>query len=102
MSYLKDIIDKYAGEPRVYNRYHGDAPIGSIDIGRSGPWGNPFVIGPDGNRDEVCDKFDAWIERPEQKALREHAKQLLRGRNLVCFCKPKRCHGDTWLRIANA
>ena len=28
-------------------------------------------------------------------------KENLEGKDLVCFCKPKRCHGDTLLRIAN-
>jgi hypothetical protein len=26
----------------------------------------------------------------------------LRGRNLLCFCAPKACHGDLLLRLANA
>ena len=26
----------------------------------------------------------------------------LRGRNLVCFCGPRACHGDLLLRLANA
>jgi hypothetical protein len=26
----------------------------------------------------------------------------LRGRDLVCFCAPRPCHGDLLLRLANA
>jgi hypothetical protein len=33
--------------------------------------------------------------------LAERARKELKGRNLVCFCHPLLCHGDTWLAIAN-
>lgn len=91
-------------EPRVLNMrsISPQARANAVYIGRGGPWGNPFVIGVDGDRDEVCDKFDAWIKQPEQQTLRERAKVILAGRDLVCYCEPERCHGRTWLRIANA
>lgn len=31
-------------------------------IGRGSVYGNPFVIGKDGDRDQVCDKFEEMIE----------------------------------------
>ncbi len=32
----------------------------------------------------------------------EAARSLLRGRDVACWCKAdERCHGDTWLEIAN-
>lgn len=85
--------------PKVYNKYHHDAPAGAVYIGRGSPYGNKFRIGPYATRDEVCDKFEAMVEaNPELKArfIRE-----LRDKDLVCFCAPKRCHGDYLLRIAN-
>src|ERR1039457_3560750 len=85
--------------PKVFNKNHGDAPKDAVYIGRGSPWGNSFVIGVDGDRDEVCDLFAASVEkRPKFKAW---VKRTLRGRDLVCFCKPLRCHGDTFLKIAN-
>ena len=41
----------------VLNKHKVGMPAGAIYIGRGSPWGNPFVIGEHGTRDEVCDKF---------------------------------------------
>ncbi len=85
--------------PKVHNRHHGTAPPDAVYIGRGTPWGNTFVIGEDGDRDEVCDKYEAKVERtPGMKA---RIRQELKGRDLVCSCKPKRCHGDYLLKVAN-
>lgn len=77
--------------PRVHNKYHNTAPSDAVYIGRGSPWGNPFVIGIHGNRDEVCDRFEAEI-------LPTLDLSALRGKHLICFCKPARCHGDSILR----
>lgn len=84
---------------RVYNKYHGDAPKGAVYIGRPSPWGNPFTIGKDGTRDEVLAKYRKWLRG--QPMLVERIEKELRGKDLVCFCKPASCHGDTLLEIAN-
>lgn len=81
--------------PAVYNKYAKDVPPGAASIMRGTPYGNPFVIGPDGDRDEVCDKF-------ERDVLPGLDVSDLRGKDLVCCCKPKRCHGDSILRKANS
>ena len=86
--------------PSVFNRYHKNAPEGSVYIGRGSPWGNPFEIGKDGTRDEVCDKFKEMVERTPE--FREAVKRELKGKNLVCFCKPRKCHGDYLLDVANS
>ena len=84
---------------KVHNTYHRTAPSDAVYIGRGSPFGNPFVIGKDGNRDDVCDKYeDMLMGNPQLLSL---VKQELKGKDLVCFCKPKRCHGDTLLRVAN-
>lgn len=84
--------------PQVYNK-HRNPPADAIYIGRGSPWGNPFVIGKDGDRDAVCDKYAAAAEAsPEFKAA---VVTHLRGKDLVCFCAPARCHGDYLLRVAN-
>ncbi len=69
---------------------------------RPGPWGNPFVIGEDGTRDEVCDRYEEWLLA--QPALVERVRQELRGKVLGCCCRPRynRCHADTLARIANS
>lgn len=70
-----------------------------VFIGRPSKWGNPFVIGKDGSRLEVLRKYKAWIN--SQLELVAEAKKELRGKDLVCFCAPKPCHGDILLQIAN-
>jgi hypothetical protein len=70
-----------------------------VYIGRPSKWGNPFSIGKDGTRDEVCDKFEEWFLN--QPKLVEECKTELRGKILGCFCSPKRCHGDFLYKIAN-
>lgn len=70
-----------------------------VCIGRPSKWGNPFVIGRDGTRDEVIARYEAWLlEQPELvDALAE-----LAGKTLGCWCAPRACHGDVLARLANA
>lgn len=85
--------------PKVFNMRDSKRPIDAVYIGRGSDFGNPFKIGIDGNRDQVCEKFERYVmSKPE---LIAKVKQELRGKNLLCFCKPLRCHGDTLIRIAN-
>jgi hypothetical protein len=67
---------------------------GSVYIGRSTKYGNPYKIGKDGDRDEVCELF-------ERNVLPTLDVSELRGKNLICHCAPKRCHGDSILVKAN-
>lgn len=86
--------------PKVYNKHHGDAPADAVNVMRPHPLGNPFKIGRDGARDEVCDKYEAWLA--ECLDVGAFTLEPLRGRDLVCCCAPLRCHADTILRLANA
>ena len=85
--------------PKVWNKYHKGVPKSAVYIGRGSSFGNPYVIGKDGDRDEVCDKFIELVESTD--GLKEDLKSELKGKDLVCFCKPHRCHGDYLLKIAN-
>jgi hypothetical protein len=80
--------------PRVYNIHHGDAPADAVYIGRGSPHGNRFVIGAHGDRDQVCNKFDC-------EQLPDMDVSALTGRDLICYCAPHRCHGDSILLKAN-
>jgi len=95
----KPIISGESFMPKVYNKYHKDAPAGAVYIGRGSPYGNPFIMGKNISRDEICDKFEAMLL--SNKELLRKVKTELKGKDLVCFCAPRRCHGDTLLRIAN-
>ena len=85
--------------PKVHNKYARTAGPDAVYIGRGSPYGNPWKVGVHGTRDEVCDAYEqALLSNPELVA---RVKSELKGKDLVCFCAPKRCHGDTLLRIAN-
>lgn len=83
-------------------RYHKKlAPTHAIYVGRPTSWGNPFVIGKHGTREEVIEKHKQWLlAQPEElKAV----KAYLRGKDLCCWCYDNQpCHADTLLEIANA
>ena len=70
-----------------------------VYIGRPSVWGNPFQIGPDGNRDEAIAKYRQHIQNNPD--LLERAKKELVGKRLGCYCKPRSCHGDILAEIAN-
>lgn len=69
-----------------------------VRIDRTTKWGNPFRIGPDGDRDEVCDKHSEWIMTQPHLLAALHE---LKNRSLGCWCKPLRCHGDTLAKLAD-
>lgn len=85
---------------------HDNVPD-AIYIGRNMPrsavwrgiWGNPYVIGRDGTRQEVIAKYrDYLLSTP---GLLRQLPQL-RGKTLACWCRrlhetattENRCHGD--------
>ena len=90
---------------------------GAIYIGRnlSTPhnYGNPFTIGEDGDRDEVCDKHMLWLIGVDWDDLDLEATpwlirqfnwtwqnmDRLRDKDLLCFCAPERCHGSNYTEI---
>lgn len=85
---------------KVHNIFHRTAPDEAVYIGRGSPYGNKFRIGdphPDTgkpmSRDDVCELF-------KQRILPSLDLTELVGKDLVCFCKPKRCHGDDLLSAA--
>lgn len=80
--------------PRVLNKHRDVIPHDAVYCGRGSLWGNPFRIGVNGSRQTVCDRFEAEI-------LPKLDIKPLVGKDLVCFCKPKRCHCDALLKAAN-
>jgi hypothetical protein len=86
----------------------GVVPAGAVFGGRlyRGPWRLPaskwrngYKIGRDGSRDEVIAQYRDWLQRqPELMA----ALSELRGKDLACWCAPKRCHAEVLRELANA
>lgn len=86
--------------PRVYNYRYDNVPAGAVNIDRNTLYGNQFRIGPDGTREEVVAKHRNLLKNMTERELKRFLAPL-RGKNLVCWCKPKACHGDTYLELAN-
>ena len=85
--------------PRVLNKRTDKIPPDAVYVGRPTKWGNPFVIGEDGNREEVVGRYEYWIER--QLQLMDELPEL-KGKDLVCWCSPLPCHADVLMELANA
>ena len=67
----------------------------TVFIGRPSIFGNPFLIGPDGDRSEVIRKYAAWFHaKLKGDPSFRNAVHALKGKALGCFCRPLPCHGD--------
>lgn len=71
----------------------------SIYIGRPSPLGNPFRIGPDGDRARVVELYRQWIEikiEDNDPCVVDELRRIKEAGdvNLVCWCSPLPCHGD--------
>lgn len=67
-----------------------------VRVDRGSAFGNPFVLGMDGDRDTVCDSYrDHYM--PFKPSI---LKQLpsLKGKVLVCHCYPERCHAESLIK----
>lgn len=84
--------------PKVLNKRKDAISSGAVYIGRGSIWGNPFKIGPDGNRADVIMKHAQWFFTQEELV---GSILDLQGRDLVCYCNPLPCHGDLLLWLAN-
>jgi len=87
---------------KVLNKYKDKIPTGAVNIMRPGKWGNPFVMKlprTDESRHDVVVRHKYWFLANPQ--MMEEAKKELRGKDLVCCCAPKECHGEILLEVAN-
>lgn len=80
---------------KVHNKRANTAPNDAVYVGRPTKFGNPFVIGKDGNRDEVIRKYEEWFK---VNHTLEDLKPLI-GKDLVCWCAPEPCHADVLIRL---
>lgn len=77
-----------------------------VYIGRGSKWGNPFshkegtlaehVVG---SREEAIAKYEEYLLNNQELV---DALPELKGKILGCWCKPKACHGDILLNLANS
>lgn len=85
---------------RVINKHFEPYTTGQY-VGRPSILGNPFVIGRDGTREEVVEKYRRWLwgqtqrrGKVYQKLLELKEKAIVEDLNLICWCAPKPCHAD--------
>lgn len=69
---------------------------GRAGHGKPGPYGNPFIVGRDGQRGECVKLFTEWFHSDAGRSMRELAEKSLTEHDVLgCFCKPQTCHCDT-------
>jgi hypothetical protein len=80
-------------------------PPGAVYVGRGrgSKFGNPFEMPRDGSREEVIEKYEAWLLTANENStppMRITFEDLLalRGKDLVCWCAPEVCHADVLLK----
>ena len=95
--------------PRVLNKHTASEfdKNNAIYIGRPSPYGNPFTHISEGtlakyvvDKSEVIPAFERYLLSNRELMLK--VKRDLRGRDLLCFCSPRACHGDILLKYANS
>ncbi len=76
-----------------------------VYIGRGSIFGNPYVIGRDGTREEVIARYkNEWFPFLLKDKIFKQALLNLKDKKIGCFCKSPHefvsCHGDVikeWL-----
>lgn len=87
---------------KVLNKRIDTIPPDAVYVGRPSKWGNPFVIGRDGTREEVIAKYLEYLLGTEYTTGLILDIGELRGKDLVCWCSPLPCHADILLKLANS
>lgn len=97
--------------PKVLNKRYLDKDYlfehkDCVYVGRPSKWGNRYTHSFEGTlaevqvptREDAVRAYERWILEQPQLLADLHE---LRGKDLVCWCAPKPCHGDVLLRLAN-
>jgi hypothetical protein len=94
----KAVVVNLKTDGRLIGWAEGQGRMMRVD--RGSEWGNPFLLGADGDRNAVCDSYrDHYL--PNKPSLLGSIKSL-RGKALGCWCSPERCHADELAGRANA
>ena len=86
--------------PKVLNKRIDQIPPDAIYVGRPSKWGNPYVVGKDGTREEVIQKYRNYLLERLKTGTKLSIGELC-GKDLVCWCSPLPCHADILLELAN-
>ena len=83
--------------PRVH--HIAERRRGAVRVDRTSPYGNPFRIGVDGDREAVIEKFRVNLRA--HPALVARIRRELKGALLECWCAPEACHADVIAAVAD-
>ena len=81
------VVNKNKGEPY------------DVSIRRPSYWGNPYLVGIHGTREQVIALYERDVR--DNPTLILKIRRELKGKRLGCGCKPKPCHGDVLAAIAD-
>eukprot|EP01084_Bolivina_argentea_P099988 179639_1 len=62
-------------------------------------WHNPFKVKTTNKRGQIIDEFDEYLTK--NISLSNNLNELNNYTEIGCWCKPKKCHGDTILKHFN-
>jgi len=66
-----------------------------VYIGRGTPFGNPYVIGENGTREDVIRLYRTYFyDRLKKEPDWKKKVEALKGKVLGCHCAPLGCHGN--------
>jgi hypothetical protein len=68
----------------------------AVRVDRGSLYGNPFVLGQDGDRESVCDAYEKHY-LPNKPSIQK-AISSLKGKVLICHCYPERCHAESLIK----
>jgi len=102
--------------PVVLNMYRVGRriPDSAIYVGRPSLFGNHFThleakkgqqnMTYVATREESVKRYKSWVLHSDdaRAVLIREALPSLRGRDLVCWCAPHKCHADVLLELANS
>lgn len=77
--------------------------IGREGFGLDGYFGNPYILRKEKDREKILEKYTLYFEsrlRTDEE-FTDRVKKL-KGKILVCFCEPKKCHGDIIVKWINS
>ena len=70
-----------------------------VRIDRGSCWANPYLVGRDGDRLGVIERYRGYIATRADLVAR---LDELRGKRLGCWCAPRPCHGSVLLDMLAA
>ena len=74
-----------------------------VRIDRGTKWGNPFIIGKDGDRNTVITKYAKHLKSQiDRGEVTEQDLQSLKNKDFKCWCAPQACHGQILMKAVNS